>query len=236
VHKRRLARIGVDAFLKMCFKDNFVHGDLHPGMTESQHLGLTVFLSRHASQEISMGEKSVSLSLLDGAHFKSCQFHARAPTFIASFRNNPPMSEPGNILVKPGADSGLTFLDVGITTELTDRDRGEYTPIHAHSLIFLMVSVVEPGSGIRLLRHTRRLSTLPCMKVTPCIQGYSLQTDCRLIPAGNFIALFSAIVRNDGYKAGRLMIENATEQRCVVAPDPHKLDKKVWPTHPLLQN
>lgn len=29
--KRRLARIGVDAFLKMCFKDNFVHGDLHPG-------------------------------------------------------------------------------------------------------------------------------------------------------------------------------------------------------------
>ena len=29
--KRKLARIGVDAFLKMCFQDNFVHGDLHPG-------------------------------------------------------------------------------------------------------------------------------------------------------------------------------------------------------------
>uniref|UniRef100_A0A7S1GYA7 ABC1 atypical kinase-like domain-containing protein n=2 Tax=Hemiselmis andersenii TaxID=464988 RepID=A0A7S1GYA7_HEMAN len=31
VVKRRLARIGVDAFLKMCFLDNFVHGDMHPG-------------------------------------------------------------------------------------------------------------------------------------------------------------------------------------------------------------
>lgn len=29
--KRKLARIGVNAFLKMCFNDNFVHGDLHPG-------------------------------------------------------------------------------------------------------------------------------------------------------------------------------------------------------------
>ncbi|MGB1598813.1 MAG: hypothetical protein ACPIOQ_39040, partial [Promethearchaeia archaeon] len=26
-----VARIGVNAFLEMCFSHNFVHGDLHPG-------------------------------------------------------------------------------------------------------------------------------------------------------------------------------------------------------------
>lgn len=29
--KRRIARVGLGAFLKMVFLDNFVHGDLHPG-------------------------------------------------------------------------------------------------------------------------------------------------------------------------------------------------------------
>jgi predicted unusual protein kinase regulating ubiquinone biosynthesis (AarF/ABC1/UbiB family) len=29
--KKRLAKIGLKAFLKMVFLDNFVHGDLHPG-------------------------------------------------------------------------------------------------------------------------------------------------------------------------------------------------------------
>lgn len=29
--KRRIARTGLGAFLKMVFLDNFVHGDLHPG-------------------------------------------------------------------------------------------------------------------------------------------------------------------------------------------------------------
>ncbi len=29
--KRRIARSGLAAFLKMVFLDNFVHGDLHPG-------------------------------------------------------------------------------------------------------------------------------------------------------------------------------------------------------------
>jgi predicted unusual protein kinase regulating ubiquinone biosynthesis (AarF/ABC1/UbiB family) len=29
--KKRLARLGLSAFLKMVFLDNFVHGDLHPG-------------------------------------------------------------------------------------------------------------------------------------------------------------------------------------------------------------
>lgn len=29
--KRRIARSGLSAFLKMVFLDNFVHGDLHPG-------------------------------------------------------------------------------------------------------------------------------------------------------------------------------------------------------------
>lgn len=60
--KKRMARIGVDSFLQMCFKDNFVHGDLHPG----------------------------------------------------------------NILVKPGDKGGITFLDAGITTELSAKDRREF--------------------------------------------------------------------------------------------------------------
>ena len=29
--KRELARIGVRSFLHMCFRHNFIHGDLHPG-------------------------------------------------------------------------------------------------------------------------------------------------------------------------------------------------------------
>ena len=49
----------------------------------------------------------------------------RTPQLMKTAPNIPPTPEPGNILVKPSADGGLTFLDVGITTELTDRDRGE---------------------------------------------------------------------------------------------------------------
>ena len=95
-----VARIGVNAFLEMCFSHNFVHGDLHPG------------------------------------------------NILVSART------PDDSTGRP-AVTKVSFVDAGITSELSANDRR------------------------------------------------------------NFVALFAAIVKRDGRRAGRLMIDHARSDDCV---------------------
>ncbi len=92
--KRKLARIGVDTFLKMCFNDNFVHGDLHPG---------NILVSE------AHGEKPMRVIFLDAGITTVCMYacmhtytRCRCVMFVSEAHGDKCMR--------------VIFLDAGITT------------------------------------------------------------------------------------------------------------------------
>jgi len=96
---KQLAKAGCDAFIKMLFTDNFIHGDLHPG-------NILVSFPDERDRTIGVGVSGTA----QGA----------SSTFWTSMKDW--FSEDGQ---KPR----LTFLDAGIVTQLEPQDMTNFTDV-----------------------------------------------------------------------------------------------------------
>ncbi|KAM3609156.1 uncharacterized protein V6R79_010398 [Siganus canaliculatus] len=93
--KQRIAKMGVDAILKMVFVDNFVHGDLHPGNVLVQSLGPFPGVTDSSGSTGEVHGKTTLTDLWD--------------TVVVSVRPDPcPLQ--------------LVLLDAGIVAQLSDHD------------------------------------------------------------------------------------------------------------------
>ncbi|XP_068169918.1 uncharacterized aarF domain-containing protein kinase 2 isoform X2 [Antennarius striatus] len=93
--KQKIAKMGIEAVLKMIFVDNFVHGDLHPGNILVQHLGALPG-SSHSTGISGVGQGKTTLTDL-------------WDTVVVSIRPDPcPLQ--------------LVLLDAGIVAQLSSYD------------------------------------------------------------------------------------------------------------------
>jgi len=120
--EKKIARIGCDAFIKMLFEDNFIHGDLHPGniLVSFPHLSR----GQSSSEQERRGEEKDNIM---GQETPLAGVMAAVTTFIKSplewvrmkvSRLSGKEELDDDYATKPR----VTFLDAGIVNELRPKD------------------------------------------------------------------------------------------------------------------